>query len=53
MTDIWLRRFRTTKPTFELMCDANGPLVISVIQSHHLLKQSHVSLLLHIEGFNW
>ncbi len=30
---LWLRHFRLTKPTFEMLCNESGPLVSSVIHS--------------------
>jgi len=35
-----LRDFKMIKTTLEMLCDAIGPLVSPVIQSHPLLRQS-------------
>lgn len=42
---VWFTYFRMTKTTFEMVCDENSVLVSSVMKSHALLRQSHVSFL--------
>jgi len=45
----WPRHFKMIKLTFEMLSTENYPLVSPVIQSHPLLRQSHVSFVLHIK----
>jgi len=46
-----LWHFRIGKPTFEMPCNENGPLVSPVIQSDPPLRQSRMGFLLRFEGF--
>ncbi len=43
---LWLRQFRMTETTFESWCNDIGSVVRPVIQSHDLLRKSHLSFLL-------
>lgn len=41
---LWLRHFRKTKITFEMVSSEIGLLVNPTVQSYDLLRQSHMTL---------
>lgn len=42
----WLRHFSIIKTIVEMVCDEIGVMVRSVVQSHDLLRQSHMTFLM-------
>ncbi len=48
---LWLSHFKMIKIAFEMVCNEINAPVSSVIQSHDMLRQIHLTFLMHIEEF--